>query len=119
MIIGLRNLCTPAYVYFVVSMIALIVIGLQNMSNNNIYCVGAQSCDVTSTFFIFVIKLLYILFWTWVLNLMCSAGATGIAWFLVILPLLIFFILIAILLSYQSYRDTVVTMPTLSTIALR
>lgn len=119
MIVGLRNLCSPSYVYFVVSMIALIVIGLQNMGNTNVYCVGAQSCDVTSTILIFVIKLFYILFWTWILNLMCSAGASGIAWFLVILPLLIFFILIGSLLSYQTQRDTVINLPKLPTISMR
>ena len=48
------------------------------------------------------VKLLYILFWTWILNLMCKAGATEIAWFLVLLPLIIFFLLISVLLSYQS-----------------
>lgn len=117
--IGLRNLCTPAYVYFVISIIALVVIGFQNMGNTTVYCVGSQSCEVSSTLLIFVIKLLYILLWTWILNLMCGAGASGIAWFLLILPILVFFILISILLSYQSYRDTVINMPKVPTISLR
>jgi hypothetical protein len=117
-IVGLRNLCTPSYVYLVVSMIALIVIGIQNIGNSNLYCVGSYSCDVTNTSLIFVIKLLYILFWTWILNLICKSGATGIAWFLVLLPLIVFFLLIVILLSYQTYRDTVINIPKIPTISL-
>jgi len=97
-IVGLKNLCTPSYVYLVISMIALIIMGLQNFGNINTYCVGSYSCDVTSTILIFMIKFVYILFWTWILNLMCRAGAPGIAWFLVLLPFLLFFIFIAVLM---------------------
>jgi hypothetical protein len=54
---------------------------------------------------IFIIKVVYILFWTWILNLICSAGAPGVAWFLVLLPLIVFFILIAAFLSYQQIQN--------------
>jgi hypothetical protein len=97
-VVGLRNLCTPAHVYLVISLIAITVIGLQNVGNSDIYCIGAFSCGVTSTIMIFVIKLLYVLFWTWVLNIICSAGATNVAWFLVILPYLLLFIFILMMM---------------------
>lgn len=96
-IAGLRNLCTPAYVYFVISVIALVVMLYQNVGNINKYCVGTQSCTVSSTAIIFIIKAIYILFWTWVLNLICRAGAHGIAWFLVLLPFVLMFVLISML----------------------
>lgn len=100
---GLRNLCTPAYVYLVISSIALIVMIYQNYGNVNTYCLGDYSCTVSSTAMIFIIKAIYILFWTWILNLMCSANATGVAWFLLLLPLIIMFILIgAMLVSGKS-----------------
>lgn len=92
---GLRNLCTPAYVYLVISSIALIVMIYQNYGNVNTYCLGDYTCNVSSTAMIFIIKALYILFWTWILNLMCNANATNIAWFVLLLPLIIMFILIA------------------------
>lgn len=95
---GLRNLCTPAYVYLVISTIALIIMIFQNYGNVNTYCLGDYSCNVSSTAMIFIIKAIYILFWTWILNLMCSANATGVAWFLLLLPLIIMFILIAAML---------------------
>jgi len=94
---GLRNLCTPSFVYLVISAIALVVILYQNIGNIDKYCVGTMSCTVSNTALIFIIKVIYILFWTWVLNLICRAGAPGIAWFLVLLPFILMFILISLL----------------------
>jgi hypothetical protein len=94
----LKKLCTPAYVYLVISVIFLLVASFQNYGNINTYCLGDYSCDVTSTTMIFLIKVIYILFWTWILNLMCNAGAAGIAWFLVLLPFILMFILIALMM---------------------
>lgn len=96
-IVGLRNLCTPSYVYLVVSIITMIVMIYQNYGNLNVYCLGSYSCTVSSTVMIFVIKIIYILFWTWVLNLICKAGAPGIAWFLVLLPFILLSLIVAIL----------------------
>lgn len=99
-ITGLRNLCTPSYVYLVISSIAMLVMIYQNMGNMNTYCLGSYTCNVTSTTLIFVVKAVYILFWTWVLNLMCKSNATGIAWFVLLLPVIVMFILIgAMMLS--------------------
>ena len=95
---GLKNLCTPAYVYLVISVIALIIMGFQNLGNNGLYCVGYYSCNVSSVFMIFILKLLYIVFWTWVLNILCRGGAPGLAWFFVLLPYVLMFILIGMLL---------------------
>lgn len=97
-IAGLRNLCTPSYVYLVISIIILIVMLIQNYSFSDTYCLGSYSCNVSSTMMIFTIKILYILFWTWILNLMCRAGAPTFAWFLVLFPIVLMFLLIAILM---------------------
>jgi hypothetical protein len=97
-IAGLRNLCTPSYVYLVISFIILIVMMIQNYSFSDTYCLGSYSCNVSSTMMIFIIKLLYILFWTWILNLICRAGAPTFAWFLVLFPIVLMFLLIAILM---------------------
>ena len=95
---GLKNMCTPAYVYLVVSTIALIVMAFQNLADNNKYCIGSYSCNVSSVFMIFLLKALYILFWTWVLNVICRGGAPGLAWFFVLLPYILMFIFIGMLL---------------------
>jgi hypothetical protein len=94
---GLKNLCTPSYVYLVISMIALGFMGFQNFGNANMYCLGTYSCGVYSTIMVFLIKFVYILFWTWILNLMCRAGAGSLAWFFVLFPFILMFILIGML----------------------
>jgi len=90
-ITGLTNLCAPAYFYLVISLIAIIIMALQNSGNVNIFCLGSYSCDVSSTALIFIIKIIYVLFWTWILNLMCRAGAETLSWIFVLLPFFIFF----------------------------
>ena len=51
-IAGLKNLCTPSYVYLVLSIIALIFMAIQNYGNINVYCLGSYSCVVSSTLLI-------------------------------------------------------------------
>tara|TARA_B100000900_G_scaffold398473_1_gene399876 strand:- start:7485 stop:7973 length:489 start_codon:yes stop_codon:yes gene_type:complete len=102
---GLRNLCTPSYIYLVVSVIALVVMMYQNMGNVDKYCLGSYSCNVSSTAMIFIIKAVYILFWTWVLNLICKAGATGVAWFVLLLPLILLFVLLAGMMFYENSKE--------------
>jgi len=88
---GLKNLCMPSYIYLVISLIALIIMSIQNAGNINMFCLGTYACDVSSVALIFIIKLVYILFWTWILNLMCGAGAEMLSWVFVLLPFVIFF----------------------------
>ena len=95
---GLKNLCTPAYVYLVISSIALVVMFLQNVGNSNVYCLGTYSCEVSNTAMIFAIKLLYVLFWTWLLNIICRGGASAFAWVLVLMPFIILFLLLALMM---------------------
>jgi hypothetical protein len=94
----MKGLCTPAALYFVISMIALALVFFQNLGNTNSYHVGAFSCRVPNTAAIFVAKLLYILFWTYVLNLICRDGHMGLSWLLVLLPWILLFVMMGILM---------------------
>lgn len=94
----LKDLCSPALFYFVVSIVSLIITGYQNMGNRNVYAMGPMSARVSSTLFVFIVKFVYILFWTWILNLICGSGHPGIAWFLVLIP---FILLLAIVLIFM------------------
>ena len=96
-IVGLRNLCTPAVIYLAISMLLLVVMYIQNRNNIDVYCLGAYECDVTNVTAIFLVKFVYILFWTWILNLICKSGSPSIAWLLLLLPVILFFLLIALL----------------------
>lgn len=94
-ITGLTNLCAPAAFYLYLSIFALLVMVFQNIGNNDIYCLGSYTCNVSSVSLIFIIKIVYVLFWTWVLNLICRAGSPAISWFLVLLPFILSFVIIA------------------------
>ena len=95
---SIKELCSPAAVYFIISILSLVAILFQNLGNSNSYHVGNFSCRVPSTSIIFIIKLIYILFWTWILNLICKDGHTGISWLLVLFPLILFFVIISIVM---------------------
>jgi len=94
----LNDLCSPALLYFVVSMIGLIMVIFQNLGNKNKYDLGSFSTRVPNTTLIFIVKFIYILFWTWILNLICKNGHKGIAWFLVFVPFIFLFILMALIM---------------------
>jgi hypothetical protein len=91
---GLSNVCTPASVYFVLSIITLIVMVMQNLGHPTSYCIGRFSCNVTDVSMLFLMKFVYILFWTWLLNIICREGFEGISWVLVILPYILMLVFI-------------------------
>jgi hypothetical protein len=95
---SLKELCTPAVIYFVISMVSLVMILLQNLGNSNSYNMGSFSCRVPNTAMVFIVKLIYILFWTYVLNLICKDGHTGLSWLLVLLPWILLFVIIGLLM---------------------
>jgi hypothetical protein len=94
MAFSLKQLCTPSYVYFIISMIMIVVMAFQNYGNATEYCMGSYTCEVSSVYVIFMIKIMYVLLWTWILNLICVAGAPGLSWFLLLLPFLLMFVMI-------------------------
>ena len=97
-----RHLCKPATVYLAVSVVVLVAIAYQNMGLSNMYCMGDFSCYVPSTVAVIFSEALYILFWTWILNLMCRTGYASISWFLVVFPLVLFFVLIGLMMLMSS-----------------
>uniref|UniRef100_A0A6C0HJ51 Uncharacterized protein n=1 Tax=viral metagenome TaxID=1070528 RepID=A0A6C0HJ51_9ZZZZ len=91
---GLKNVCTPAFVYFVLSIATIFVMLAQNLGNPNSYCIGRYSCNVADINLLFALKFIYVIFWTWILNLICREGFEGISWVLVILPYILMFVFI-------------------------
>jgi hypothetical protein len=97
---SLKELCNPALFYFVMSIVGLIMVAFQNMGNNHELMIGSTMLNVENSPVIFIVKLLYILFWTWILNLMCKDGHSGISWLLVFLPfILIILMALALMLD--------------------
>ena len=84
-----QKLCVPAKIYLGISSLVIIYILLQNIMNSfNIYTLGTASYRVLNTPIIFIIKVAYVVFWTWVLQLICKAGYTNLSWLLVLLPII-------------------------------
>jgi len=97
---SLKELCNPALFYFVISIVGLLMVAFQNMGNNHELMVGSTMLNLENSPVIFIVKLLYILFWTWILNLICKDGHSGISWLLVFLPvILIVLIVLALMLE--------------------
>lgn len=95
---SLKELCTPSLVYFAISMLGLFIAVMQNLGNTKKYTLGSFSCAVSSTALIFLIKVSYIFFWTWILNLICKDGYTNVSWFLVLFPFVLLFVLLGMLM---------------------
>lgn len=95
------NLCGPALFYFLVSMISVILCILQNIGNRNKCKIGNMNIK-GNKFFIFLIKIIFILFWTWVLSLICRAGYRGVSWFLVLFPFIMMVLLSLLIVENQK-----------------
>ena len=80
------SLCTPSKVYFVLSVLALVV-ALYN---------GFQLSSLA-------IKAVFVLFWTYILNLLCKNGYKSFSWFLVLLPYII--VLLLLFLNLLKRRE--------------
>lgn len=102
---SLAQLCTPAYIYFILSVLMIVITAVQNMGNKGRYTLGMFSCMVPSCLLVFALKVVYILFWTWVLNLMCKDGHSEIAWLLLLLPFVLLFVAVGLLMMYQKKQQ--------------
>lgn len=95
----INKLCTPAYLYFFISSIMYLLVLVQNVfnGNSNEYCAGSYTCNVSNVIIVFLLKALYITFWTFVLNAFCDYGFSKLSWFLVLFPYLLLAVIIGLL----------------------
>ena len=95
------NLCTPSVIYLVISIILFSIAAYYNYDNKHVLCLGPYNCYVPNTNLIFLFDILYILFWTFILNTLCKAGYKEISWLILAIPFILsFIILISIFLLY-------------------
>ena len=76
-------LCTPAALYLFLSAISILLIVITKFKPVSI-----------------LIKILFVLAWTYILNLLCKKGFTMISWILVLLPYLIMFGVMAMIFEF-------------------
>ena len=95
---NMKKLCTPSLLYFIVSFLALFFIGIQNAKNVEILCLGNFECYVGNNIIIFLLNAIYILFWTFILDLLCKNGWTDLSWYIFLLPFILSFLFYGLIL---------------------
>ena len=89
-----KQLCMPATIYLVLSLFAMAMLIIQNFNNSHTLCVGNFSCPMANTTMFYLINILYVLFWTWILQLICKAGWKSVSWVLLLFPFIIAFLFV-------------------------
>ena len=98
----IKKLCTPAYIYLVISVIAILMMMFQNSGNVDTYCLGSYNCPVPNTALVFFVQFVYVAFWTFILDSICKAGHKQFSWFLVLFPFILLFVLLGMMLVAQG-----------------
>jgi len=75
---SLSSFCLPSKIYFVLAVLSIIISLIVSTEN----------------FIMGFLHLLFVVFWTWVLNLICKNGFSIISWILVLVPILIYLIIV-------------------------
>ena len=100
---SVMKLCTPSKIYFFAAIILLFLSFVNDMRNKDKdkVCLGKLKCKNKPLYYL--MNVLFIIFWTWVLNKLCSHGWVKLSWFLLLTP---FFVLILLffMISYMVVR---------------
>ena len=99
-----NKLCNPAKFYLIISVIPYIFILLQNIGNMGHFTLGSYSCKHSTPGLLLAAQGLYIVLWTWLLNIICKANTT-ISWVIVLFPFILFFILLGVVLINGIHSD--------------
>ena len=85
------NLCTPAKLYFFISLILLAVSLYYDITRNekDKICLGNLSCKIQSKPVFYVLNIFFILLWAFILNILCRYGWSKLSWFLFLFPYII------------------------------
>ena len=102
--LDLDKLCNPAHFYFVVSIISFLIVVGQNLmeKNNKKFCLGNFDCDTNHKWNVIFFQLLYLIFWTYILDKICKKGWTTISWLLVLMPYILTFILLGLFIIHEN-----------------
>ena len=104
MLESIKKLCTPAMIYFLISMFILLVMIFTNHGNSKHFCMGEFECPVDNLYLIYIFKLGYLLIVTIILDSLCKNGYARLSWFILFLPILFFFILLGLFMIKQKSK---------------
>jgi len=85
------GLCNPAKFYFIISMVSFVIILLQNVGSSGGFNLGAFSSSSASPALVLTLHVLFVLIWTWMLNMLCRINPK-ISWVIVLFPFVLMFI---------------------------
>ena len=100
---AIMKLCAPSKLYFFAAIILLFlsfVIDIQNKDTDKV-CLGKLKCKNKPLYYF--LNVIFILVWSWFLNILCTRGWNKLSWFLVLFPFIILVILF-IIISYMVVR---------------
>ncbi len=94
-----KSLCTPAQLYVGLSVLSLIALVVQNCLDPYNFCIGSfrTRSTIESKIVYLVLKVAYILFWSWVINKACKKGWNKLAWLILLFPFVAGFVLSGVL----------------------
>ena len=105
-----NSLCPPAKLYFVIQSIAILLLFVQNLRDTHHYRIGSYKIPLNHhNIYYFLVKIAVLLFWTWMLSKLCSKQYEGVAWFLVLIPFILFFVAIGMLVVSGLHKSKELT----------
>ena len=94
-----NSLCTPAQLYLGLSTLAVLSSCYQNIGNPNTFACGLMKAQSPINNVVYIgFEIVYVLIWTYLLNLLCKKGYSKISWLFVLLPFIAMFDLIGLLI---------------------
>ncbi len=80
-----NSLCTPAQLYLGLSIIAVLSSCIQNIGNPNSFACGLMKAPSPINNAVYIaFEVVYVLIWTYLLNLLCKKGYTKVSWMVVL-----------------------------------
>ena len=98
------KLCNPAQFYLVISLVALLLIALQNLRTPGRLCLGSYSCSNGHVTEFLLGNAVYIVFCTWILDLICK-GSPGLSWIIVLIPFILMFLAFGLVIFTGIQKD--------------
>ena len=99
-----KELCSPAYIYLIISIIAIIVAMFQNAGRTRSYTFCGYRMNVENTGIVFLIKGIIVVFWTIVLDSLCKNGFTQLSWLLLALPFIGFLCALVTMSTREGFK---------------
>jgi len=86
------DLCTPALAYLIISLVTLVMLFVGSFNLISL-----------------VVKVLFTLVWTFLLNALCEKGYKGVSWALVLLPYIVMFGVVTLILEFTNKLNSIIS----------